>query len=103
MQTLSSLHVLIAESRNPSPSAIRKLTLRYALDARKLIESLLHFCWKRVPEEWWINFYGLDVREGSAVRHDVRCGPCPPAALLAGGGLLPPSEAEDSPVSLPSP
>jgi hypothetical protein len=61
VQTLSSLHVLIAESRNPSPSAIRALALRYALDARRPVESLLHLCWKRVPEGWWINFYGLTI------------------------------------------
>jgi hypothetical protein len=50
-RTLASLYLLTAEATNPSPSELKRLALRYAVDARMPFEDDLRFIrWQRVNE-----------------------------------------------------
>jgi hypothetical protein len=58
-QTLASLYLLAAKG-NPSPMEMRRLALRYALDARRPVADLARFMWKREPGGWRIAEYPAD-------------------------------------------
>jgi hypothetical protein len=56
-QTLASLYALVSKP-NPSPSAVKKLALRFALDARGPIEgNVYRFTWRRTEAGWLIEEY----------------------------------------------
>jgi hypothetical protein len=53
-QTLGSLYVLVGQG-NPSPTEMRRLALRYALDTRRPVEGdLSRFTFEREPRGWRI-------------------------------------------------
>jgi hypothetical protein len=56
-QTLASLYILVSKL-NPSPSEMKKMALRFALDARMPIEGDIdRFTWRREPGRWEVVQY----------------------------------------------
>jgi hypothetical protein len=62
--TLASLYFLVAQP-NPSPGELKKLALRYALDARRQIEGNIgRFTWSRTDAGWIIGEYPSVTHRG---------------------------------------